>query len=886
MSNDVGITVLTASRRLAHALRLRHAQDAQAQGLSVWRTPRILPWSAWLRQQWQDNRATVPGQHGQRLLSTAQTRVMWHDIVASSDAGAQLLVPAGAARLAARSWQRMQDYLIPADSLAASDSAETQALWGWCAQFERRCLALQALDESRLAHWAHEYGLVPAEPLALAGFDIVPPAMQRLFDRWQAQGKLAPLAPWQGQLPPGASKVEVFAARDRDAELTFAARWARAQLERGSLSIGVVIPDLQTRRGSVKRAFEDVFSPGQRAISADPDNLPVSIAASQPLASYPLVEAAMLALQFSLPDRSSAEAGRLLRSAFLAAADSERDRRALADCKLRDDQRDRWDWLELEHWAGGVQCERLQLAARNAATLMREGTSPTRPSHWAERFHSWLKAIGWPGERTLSSVEHQTLHKFQAALAEFGTLDAVASQFTLRDALARLQELLRDTPFEPEAQVSAVTVIDPTTMAGMQFDALWVAGLDAASLPGPVTPDPLLPLIAQRDAGVPEASAEGVMRQARIRLQRWTHSARSVVLSWPAQEGEAILQPSPLLAPWTEAEALPLAAVRPWRRTLFDVRPRLEEVLDRHAPALPSSAARGGAMTLELQSRCPFRAQAQLRLHALALPQVSLGVQPMDRGTILHRVLADVWQSLVTQQALVALDETALHERVRASAERHVAQALRPAVRYRTRLAMLESDNITALVLRLLALEKQRPSFAVRFAEASEPYVIGGLAITLQPDRIDDLEGGGQLLIDYKLGDSHQPRQWLDAWPGRPRRPQLPLYALAHEQSLSALAFVVLAAGTVEYRGWSDGAAVGAGVRSYPEGMRLPGGAPEDWTALLPHWRSTLTELAERFVAGDAAVDPLPQECTYCHLGALCRRHEHPRFEEELGNDD
>ena len=65
-------------------------------------------------------------------------------------------------------------------------------------------------------------------------------------------------------------------------------------------------------------------------------------------------------------------------------------------------------------------------------------------------------------------------------------------------------------------------------------------------------------------------------------------------------------------------------------------------------------------MTLELQSRCPFRAQAQIRLGAEDMPTVSIGVEPIDRGIILHRVLEEVWGSLGSQAALIALDEQIL----------------------------------------------------------------------------------------------------------------------------------------------------------------------------------------------------------------------------------
>ena len=133
---------------------------------------------------------------------------------------------------------------------------------------------------------------------------------------------------------------------------------------------------------------------------------------------------------------------------------------------------------------------------------------------------------------------------------------------------------------------------------------------------------------------------------------------------------------------------------------------------------------------------------------------------------------------------------------------------------------------------------------------AAEQYEIGGLSITLRPDRIDVLEGGRQLLIDYKLGESHQPSQWRDRVPGRPPRPQLPLYGLAHAERLSGLAYAVLSPGSVEYRGWSDGTPIGSGIVPYPLGQRIDLGDPADWDALMHHWRFTLTRLAAQDASG------------------------------------
>ena len=71
--------------------------------------------------------------------------------------------------------------------------------------------------------------------------------------------------------------------------------------------------------------------------------------------------------------------------------------------------------------------------------------------------------------------------------------------------------------------------------------------------------------------------------------------------------------------------------------------------------------------------------------------------------------------------------------------QRHAAQALQPDIAIARGSLRSKSRVSCSQVMQLLALEKQRPPFAVRLAEAAEPYAIGGLSITLRPDRIDEL---------------------------------------------------------------------------------------------------------------------------------------------------
>jgi len=51
-------------------------------------------------------------------------------------------------------------------------------------------------------------------------------------------------------------------------------------------------------------------------------------------------------------------------------------------------------------------------------------------------------------------------------------------------------------------------------------------------------------------------------------------------------------------------------------------------------------------------------------------------------------------------------------------------------------------------------------------------------------------------------------------------------------------------------------------------------GAADAWTEQRRAWRALLTGLIRGFLAGEAAVDPRPGACDYCHVIDICRISE------------
>ncbi len=207
--------------------------------------------------------------------------------------------------------------------------------------------------------------------------------------------------------------------------------------------------------------------------------------------------------------------------------------------------------------------------------------------------------------------------------------------------------------------------------------------------------------------------------------------------------------------------------------------------------------------------------------------------------------------------------------------------------RFPDRYLRLEGERLTELVSEWLGYERGRQPFTVSETEVRREVTIAGLTFALRLDRIDILECGGKLVIDYKSSEVGP-----SAWAGdRPDDVQLPLYAtFAVDGDLEGLVFARVRPGTTKFYGR---------VRSAAQTLR-PDLTGRDrlvsdplTESQLTEWREQIERLGEDFLAGRAEVDPKEpgKTCERCHLHAVCRINESQPWgavaggSEENGND-
>src|SRR5262249_60845028 len=123
-----------------------------------------------------------------------------------------------------------------------------------------------------------------------------------------------------------------------------------------------------------------------------------------------------------------------------------------------------------------------------------------------------------------------------------------------------------------------------------------------------------------RERNVPYATAARELAFARAITAQFMRAAPSVVMSHALMRDEHEQTPSHFIASLPQLDDK-FDVITPTARTLFDVAPAPEEIVDDAAPAFAAgSHAPGGAGLIEAQSDCPFRAVARYRLQTNPWP--------------------------------------------------------------------------------------------------------------------------------------------------------------------------------------------------------------------------------------------------------------------------
>ena len=836
-------------------MRAAWSAAQRSAGRKLWNTPRVLTFTQFAERRLADQWSTAA--QPDRLLPGGAEWALLRELRREAGAGS------GEVRALLGSIRLLRDWRIPRGHGALGGSPEGNLLLDALAGLEKHC---RDRDRRPLSEWLDDL-----EPIAgglwCAGVGGSPVAQRATLQRLGARTV-------QDESP--AARVRVATADDDAHELALIAEWCRAHLEQDpARRLLIVDARLRQRRRQYERVLSQALSPSEwltheaRAFSTF-----FSIEGGQPLTDFPLIAHALLTLRLLTSRLRFDEVLLWLRMPFLDTDDLFAG--AGIEALVRDGHK-----LEFSATTLATQLERRDadapraLAARLRQGLALLGNEPRNAHDWSARLLAALRAVGWHGSRPLRSDEQQTVNRWYALFDEYSALGAWLPRSSAADAVATVVDLARERSFDPASVSAPVTLSDSHDDPLVRYDATWIAGLDAAQWPPPPRPDVFIPLRLQVAAGIPAASAAGQSARARASLAAWRAASSELVCSWARLDADAHRTPSPLLLRVEHQDAYsatPGAATLPLAARLRTS--QLEKLDDTRGIAINTAfIVPGGVKPLTLQAECGFHAYGEVRLYGERLEEPQPGIDPRDRGKLLHKALELVWSKLDAHFLTLAGSDPrsrgpAISDSVRAAITHvfrgHVPPELQLAVER-------EALRLERLIEALFQEEARRSTFHIENLEALRQVTIAGGTFEVRIDRIDSLQGGGFAILDYKTGEPRSLRWKAD----RVRDPQLLTYLLAEQgRDVQALANISLTRGRAKF----VGKAARTGLLPDIAGMN-PNKVPADeidaaWQAELDVWTGSLRDIARRYLEGDAPVQPAADVCRHCHLTVLCRRVE------------
>ena len=885
-----GTLMLTPNRRLASRIRM-----ALAAGLDAAPAAPIMAIADWLQTLWQQMifRAD-PLALGQWVLSPAQESALWEQSVRAGSV--PLLRPAQAAEQSASAyrtlalWQQLPLRSNIRDEFLAQP--DTATFIEWLDRFERECSGRNAIvvaeRDRRVVEAALQNRIDLPQKIIGIGFDDMPPLYRTLLQRSEFS---------ELELPNRLRDAQCVGCDTFEQQLQAAALWVQQQMQNNPHGpFAIVVPNLNQQRAVVERVLLDVLTPDHISPNQSRQLPPLNFSAGEPLAQTPLIRCALQLLELTAPKIELQTLMQLIRAPFLSGADaidpivafienitdlrvaelSAAQVRQCADAVAQ--QFPEWPLpAQLQQLGEHVRRERLASARMSA-------------SAWADQFSQWLTLLGWPGTRTLDSIEYQQHAQWQQALIDFAQFDQLAGTFDRTQALQRLRQLVQALVFQPQTVDTPIQVLGVLEAAGLQFSGLWICEMGEDCWPPTASAHPLMPRELQRRLRMPRCDADREYAIAQRLTQSMLASAEHVIVSYQREREEVECGPSPLFALVPQIDLTELLgggcdellpSEQRWRAD--NEHHALDTFESGNAPVfVTDERAHGGAGLFKDQAACPFRAFARHRLGARALDEPVAGLDAAERGNILHTALEMVWRELKTHAALIALSETQrvdLCERAAEFALKSFRE--RNAHRIGHRFLRLEAIRLTRLLQQWLSIESERGNFVVDAIEQRRDLQFAGLQLRLRVDRIDRLDDGRLLVVDYKTKNLNcRVEEWLGE---RPDEPQLPLYSVllnggeskrdsgsGDDNKVAGIAFAQVRNEKPQFVGVGDEVLQAQGFRTAAQlGEEF---SADSWASLQAHWKTILENLAHDFIAGKAVVDPKAgSACTYCDLASVCR---------------
>lgn len=887
-------TLIVPTRSLANDLGERVARHQLNLAKSVWLTPTIMVWSDYLRHLWQLNRDALTDQFGVlSLISQSQASLLWTQVIETSRRGESeltLLNVQQTTKAVQRSWKLMHDWQISANALKQDHVADTDQFMEWSESYQALLKKRGMLDESALLSCllGAEFKVRhPYSELIWVSYDLLNAAQKQYIEIAQADNVAVSF-----DHPDIARHSETYNTYpDSVSEIKAALEHARYCVEQNPKHrVSVVIPDLKQRINQVSELARDVFYPSETPLEVEQGDKVYVLGLGNPLPEISAIEAALSLLNLLKNKTNTVDFGFLVRNRFIGLNTQHKQATRLFEQWLKRQRIHTFSFDQLpvlyqqcveyfskkevdietlgeESFLQALErlvLQRQSIQSKLSAAKQNTDFSALSFNDWVSVFNDWLNAWQWRtnvAESQMTSTQYQLRNRWLKLLEEFANLATVQRRAGLSRALELLNQMARNTVFIPKCAASPIVISGMLEAIGSEVETCIITGM-TQEFPAPPAADAFISNRFLIESGHPQAKADSGFLHAQSLMSHLMSCAYNVRLSYAVSSDtnrEISMQASPLFRSKEFAHIDAPVAV--------NISARLEHYIDIKGPSWTQPGrAKGGSKIFENQSNCAFKAFVTHQLGFIDEREAEFGLDGLDRGNIVHFLLEKIWTKLQTQEALLALSDNEKTHLINDFFDQALDDSSLKLSYEKQTLLQHERGRLQKLLLICLHEDAKRPSgFSIVELEEERLGELGGINYKYVIDRLDLIDDGRSVIIDYKTGNVNR-----NDWHGeRLKSPQMPLYALAvdevKDKPVAGIAFAQVKLSETKYLELSE-----TNIFRKENAYSLKTEAL--WQQSRDAWPAIFEQLAQDFLAGQARVNPVDKStCQYCELGSMCR---------------
>lgn len=915
-SVDSPTYIVSSRRRLTRHLK---EADNMRRDVTVWNDPSILTidgingWVALLAR-------SLLTDKGDLLINKKQAGLIWEDALMSMSVSDKELIgwdvfadESGTMKKrfvaqAQAAWRLVHLYRVEFVAKNFSKERMSRFFYKWSQVYCDICKEKGLVDENmaliRVCAALFEGRIIPPSSLWV-GFDETYPAYEELFDILHKQTSFNTTKVRNAFIMDEANTAKNFCAQlsltkfenEREELYRLAHAVNLAHQDNPDELIGVVIPGMERDWHNIRRVFTAAFTQNSNKPSAEKnrfmeeDNLPFDMSWGEKLSEYALVGDALRMLSIEPLHMSPIDLADLFDSPYLAGYDEEGEARAHL----------RQKFYNLNSYSLQVSLQKeiekpasqyinnhdrifgnTPILKKNLQKYLKVKDAfveTASPQHWAKVFGSQIYSLGW-GDIKWSRLEKQLWDQWEKMLDQLYAAGNILTSCSRARALSFLIDNA-DGIFQASPAVTGVRLLGIGQVESLMFDRLFACRMTDTCLPSHVT-NFFIPYELGRAAKMKWCGLEQRWREEERTINYLRSMAPTIHFSFSARSEDEEKIAHSLLTdiPLEDSNANIFAATTQYS-TDKEIEPDIpmEEIIDEKAPSLGNEENPKNLVNIiKSQSSCPFQAFVRHRLK-LSFPQAPQEeVSAMNRGSMLHNNLRNIWTKLETHSKLCTLQEQGIEQLSESISSKTIQENIRGVVFLRDEMtAELEKKYLVELTKKLLYNDKEREvSFKVVGLEKNVKINFKGREYQLIVDRIDELVTENtnnnpatsllsQVLIDYKSGNTVYSIR--DMSEKRPREPQIIIYSLANK-SLNSFGFITLNLkdGFVA-KGLCMDNAVADGLFYSQEAT-----ISQEYLEMM---QQNIKNIYDSFEQGDARVDPLDMSiCRHCKYDSLCRIQE------------